>query len=169
MNIHKYLLPASLAATIHVALLWFLPVEPYARLIEIPLVGDPPPPKPPEVALPPEDRVASTEPVKSLSGGPTPPEIDEPLIRPLKEDFTLPADDRFKNPSRELKMVPEKFGPGDMTGIGEVGVSGAGIFTIEKLDRAPRATVQLPPEYPYAMKRSGTSGSVLVEFDVNAE
>jgi len=52
MNIHKYLLPASLAATIHVALLWFLPVEPYVRIIEIPLVGDPPPPKPPEVALP---------------------------------------------------------------------------------------------------------------------
>jgi len=56
-----------------------------------------------------------------------------------------------------------------MTGIGEIGVSGPDIFSIGKLDRAPRATVQLPPEYPYAMKHSGTNGSVLVEFDVNAE
>src|SRR5258708_39015533 len=43
------------------------------------------------------------------------------------------------------------------------------IFSPGDLDGAPRAKVQLPPEYPAAMRHNGTSGSVLVEFDVNAE
>ena len=33
----------------------------------------------------------------------------------------------------------------------------------------PRAKVQLPPDYPAAMRQSGVSGSVLVEFDVDRE
>ena len=40
MNIQKYILPASAAATVHVALLWFLPEESYTRIIGLPLVSE---------------------------------------------------------------------------------------------------------------------------------
>lgn len=167
MNIHKYLLPATVAATVHVALLWFLPEEPHTRAIAVPLPADPGPEKPVEEVRPPEDPVASTEPVKSLTGGPAPIELDEPLIAPLKDTITITVDEPITKPDRELRIAPKTFGPGDISGIGEVGLSGPGIFTIGKLDRVPRAKVQIPPDYPYAMKQSGANGSVVVEFDVD--
>jgi protein TonB len=170
MNIHRYLLPATIAATVHVALLWFLPGEDYVRIVAIRPVSqgevDPPIKNEP---VPVEEKSPEIAPVKTLAGGPTPPEIDEPPVSRLKDAITIPADERYNNPSRELKLVPEKFGPGDLEGIGEIGLSGPDIFTIDKLDHAPRAKVQLPPEYPPAMRHDSLGGSVLVEFDVNAE
>jgi protein TonB len=44
----------------------------------------------------------------------------------------------------------------------------ASIFDVRMLDGSPRAKVQIPPDYPYAMKQNGSSGSVTVEFDVDA-
>ena len=80
MNIQRYILPATVAATLHVALLWAIPDEEYVRLVPV-ILGpkDPPPPKTPEeVVMPPEEKPPDTKPVESLAGGPMPPEIPEP-------------------------------------------------------------------------------------------
>jgi periplasmic protein TonB len=169
MNMHKYLLPASIAATIHVALLWLLPEQPHIRTIEVPLVTDKPP-IPETVAEPPQEEEPKRDferDVKPVAGGPTPPEIPEIPVLPDKTDITIPVVERAKHPVRELNTVPKTFGPGDIEAIGEHGPRGPDIFTIGALDRVPRAKVQLPPDYPYAMKQAGTGGSVVVEFDVD--
>ncbi len=170
MNIYKYLLPASLAATVHVALLWFLPdgTRIVSRPIDVlpgctlPVVTNDPPP------LPPEKRDPDLEPVKTLSGGPTLPDIDEPPPSTTKPEFTVPSPVRPKGLETTLAHIPEIGGPGG-PGIGGIGPMNPGIFDVKSLDHAPRAKVQLPPEYPAAMQHAGMGGSVLVEFDVNAE
>jgi protein TonB len=168
MNIQKYLLPASMAATVHVALLWFLPEETYVpRPIEVLLAGPkPPPPDRPVISPDPETKPQDFEKaVRPLAGGPTPPEISETLMPLTKDAITIPMDERPKFDSKDLKLVPKTFGPGDLPAVGDVDMPD--IFSIKSLDRTPRAKAQMPPDYPYAMKQSGTSGSVLVEFDVD--
>lgn len=169
MNIHKYLLPASIAATMHVALLWLMPEQPYTRTIEVPL-GTAKPPIADPVAEPPREEEPGQgfeDVVKPIAGGPPPPEIPETPALPDKTDITLPVTEHPKHPARELATIPKTFGPGDIEAAGEPGPRGPGIFTIGALDRAPRAKVQIPPDYPYAMKQTGTGGSVVVEFDVD--
>ena len=169
MNIHKYLLPASIAATMHVALLWLMPEQPHTRIIEAPLVTETPPiPDPVAESAPDEEPERDLEDVaKPIAGGPPPPDIPETLQLPDKTDITFPVTERTKYPARELTTIPKVFGPGDIEAFGEDGPRGPGIFTIGALDRVPRAKVQVPPGYPPAMKQSGSGGSVLVEFDVD--
>lgn len=169
MNIHKYLLPASIAATVHVALLWLMPEEPYARIVEVPLVKERHPTPDPAWVQPPDEepKPDHENAVKPMAGGPTPPEIPELPTPPTKNAILIPVDERPRHPARELDVVPKAFGPGDIDAPGEPGLPGPGIFTIVALDRVPRAKVQIPPEYPYVMKQTGVSGSVLVEFDVD--
>jgi len=169
MNIHKYLLPASIAATMHVALLWLMPEQPHTRIIEAPLVTEKPP-IPDPVAEAPEDeepRRDFEEIVKPVAGGPPPPDIPEIPVRPDKTDIIIPVTARPKHPASELTTIPKTFGPDDIAALGEHGPRGPGIFKIGALDRVPRAKVQVPPDYPHAMKQSGAGGSVLVEFDVD--
>jgi periplasmic protein TonB len=169
MNIHKYLLPASIAATMHVALLWLMPEQLHTRIIAVPLVPEKPP-IPDPVAEPPQDEEPKRDfedIVKPMAGGPPPPVIPEITVLPDKTDITTPVTDNPKYPARELTSIPKTFGPGDIEAFGEHGPRGPGIFTIGALDRVPRAKGQIPPDYPYAMKQTGAGGSVLVEFDVD--
>ena len=168
---HKYLLPASLAATVHVALFWLMPEGTYTRqLIEKPLItpttrdGDP-------VVQPPEETPQRdfARAVQPLAGGPTPPEIDEPLPPPTKTDITLSVDERSKFPAKDMKIAPKHFGPGDIGEIGEVTRGKRGIFLPGDLDHVPNAKMQLPPDYPATMRQAGIGGSVVVAFEVNAE
>ena len=71
------------------------------------------------------------------------------------------------NPDRNARIIPAATGPGEFGGSGEIGRPG--IFSPADLDRVPNAKVQLPPDYPAAMRQNGVSGLVLVEFEVNAE
>jgi protein TonB len=169
MNIHKYLLPAAIAATVHVALLWLLPEQPHIRIIEVPLVSDKPPISDPVIESPPEEEPKRDfeGTVKPMAGGPPPPKIPEIPVLPDKADITIPAEESPKYPVRELITVPKTFGPGDIEATGERGPRGPDIFAIGALDRVPRAKVQIPPDYPYAMKQTGAGGSVMVEFDVD--
>lgn len=170
MNIHKYLLPASLAATVHVALLSVIPegihLQPPA-VIELPLL--PPIPKAPDdlVAMPPEERLVSAEPVKPLLGKPAPPTLDDVPPQKLPDDaFSMPVDNRPRPTERGITELPTTIG--SEVGVPEgIGMSRLEIFPPGALDRTPRAKVQIPPDYPYAMKQSGASGSVVVEFDVD--
>lgn len=168
MNIHKYLLPASIAATMHVALLWLMPEG--ARMVSrpvdllpgctLPVVTNDPPP------LPPEEQDPDVDPVKTLTGGPALPDLDEPAPPITKTEFSIPIQERPKGPETAFDRIPGIVGPGgpDTGGIGRIGPD---IFDIGKLDRVPRAKVQIPPDYPHAMKQTGTGGSVVVEFDVD--
>lgn len=168
MNIHKYLLPATLAATAHVVLFKLAPegTIPLAEaVVEVPIL--PPIPKTDESMRPPAEPVTDPEPVKALAGGPTPPQLPEQWSAPKPDDLTVPLVDHWKNTDRDVRLMPERIGPGD---IGVRGGGGPrGIISSVDLDRVPNAKVQLPPDYPVAMRQAGVSGSVLVEFDVNAE
>lgn len=168
MNIHKYLLPATLAATVHVVLFKLAPegTIPLAEtVVEAPIL--PPMPKTDELMLPPEEPMTNPEPVKALGGGPTPPQLPEQWSVPKPDDLSVPLADHWKNTDRDVRLITERIGLGDIGMRGEIGPRG--IFSPVDLDRVPTAKVQLPPDYPVAMRQSGLSGSVLVEFDVNAE
>lgn len=169
MNIHKYLLPASIAATMHVALLWLLPEQPHVRIIGLPLEAKRPPiPDPVSEPRPDEEIERDFEKaVQPMAGGPRPPEAPEIPVRPDRTAITFPVVDLPKHPARDLTTVPKTFGPGDIEAFGEHGPRGPDIFTIGDLDRVPRARVQIPPDYPHAKKQSGAGGSVLVGFDVD--
>lgn len=168
MNIHKYVIPASIAAAVHVALLWFLPDEPYVRMIEVPLVKTPERPdrpvQPPDEADQPE---TAAEPVKSLLGKPPPVAIDEPS--PGRIDtaiFTVPVSPSRPDIAVSTDRLPDVIG--DPNGVLNGGFRPpASIFDVRMLDGAPRAKVQIPPDYPHAMKQNGGGGTVVVEFDVD--
>ena len=170
MNIYKYLLPASLAATVHVALLWFLPAEDYIRVIAVPLKTEPPK-TPDPIMEPPEEKdpKARAEPVKPLLGKPAPPELEEAPITKLPDRAVeMPIDTRPRKIADKQTDLPTTIG--DINGVlNGIDTSRMHIFYPGDLDGAPRAKVQLPPEYPAAMRHDGMGGSVLVEFDVNAE
>lgn len=169
MNIHKYLLPASIAATVHVALFSLMPegTRPgTTTVIEVPI--GPPTPKPSDDAVTlPEERVPSTEPVKPLLGKPAPPALDEnPPARLPDDAFAMPVENRPRTFDRKITEIPATSGSD--VGVPEgIDLSRTAILSPDLLDRAPHAKVQLPPEYPHAMKQSGASGSVVVEFDVD--
>lgn len=170
MNIHKYLWPASIAATMHVALLWLLPDQPHIRIIEMPLKADPGPAKPSEdLPVSPEDpaeRESNPDPVKPLKGEPAPPELPEVPARLPDGLFTIPVERQPTKFDRNITGIPDKIGTED--GVpGGIDFSRRTIFSPDALDRVPNAKVRIPPDYPYAMKQSGTSGSVVVEFDVD--
>lgn len=169
MKIPQYLLPASLAATVHVALFWLMPEETHPRttaVVEIPLLP-PLPQTDPDSVTQPEERVINAVPVKLLAGGPTPPELPEELSPGKADDLPTLWIEHVMSPDRNVRIIPAVTGPGGFDVSGEIGRPG--VFSAVDLDRVPSAKVQLPPDYPAAMRQNGVSGSVLVEFDVNAE
>lgn len=166
MNIHKYVIPASIAAMVHVALLWFLPEEPYTPppvevTVKPPPIVDRPIEQPEEKPKP----EAFEKEVRPLAGGPAPMSLPEVTRLPDKNVITIPVEERPTSPVRDLKVVPPTSGIGEIPGIGDRDMEN--IFSPIHLDRVPRARVQIPPEYPYAMKNAGVSGSVTVQFDVD--
>jgi protein TonB len=168
MNIHKYLVPASIAATIHVALLWIAPESPIIRITEVPLANPPPISDP--IDLPPEepdDPTTASDPVKSLLGEPPPISLEEPPPGRIDTTmFTVPVEPARPEINVNRRALPAVIG--DPSGVlnGELRPPSS-IFRIDLLDGVPRAKVQIPPEYPHAMKQTGTSGTVVVEFDVD--
>jgi protein TonB len=168
MNIQKYLLPASLAATAHVALLWLMPEESYIRTIEVPLVSwkppvVDPPVEPPEVETKPDHE---TE-VKPVAGGSDRVELPEPAMPAKPEDIRITVPDKSVTVIMDRDRISPATGPGGPDLPGDW-TGGRTIIAAGLLDRVPSAKVQLPPDYPASMRHSGASGSVLVEFDVDA-
>jgi protein TonB len=166
MNIQKYLIPVSVAATVHVALFWFMPQESYTRLIEVPL-GKPPRPHAPveQPADEPEKPDRTSEEVKPLLGALAPVALDEPPLRLVETAFPMPVENIRPEVAVDTRNLPTIIGDplGDRNG--KLLPEGS-IFAVD-LDRTPRAKAQIPPEYPYAMKQAGASGTVTVEFAVD--
>ena len=168
MTIQNHILPASIAAAIHAALLWGwiqTPVPTHTTVIEVPL--PPLPPKPDDAVVPqPEEKSETTQPVQPLAGGPAPVTLEEHFVTPKPTDITIPVDERPRDFPHDIKIFPPRFGPGE-TGIDGPGSDPSRYFSPTQLDRIPRATVRQPPSYPAAMQQSGISGTVTVEFDVD--
>ncbi len=169
MNIQRFILPATIAATVHVALLWALPREEYVRLLPVDLgpVDPPPPPPEPVVEPPAPDITRELRPVQKTRGGPPPPELPENLPTLDKAVVTIPVDPRPGRMQTDIKRVPEISGPGEGGLEAPAGPVGPGVFTSLQLDRPPNARVRIPPDYPTALKHAGVTGSVLVEFTVD--
>jgi protein TonB len=169
MNIHKYLVPASVAATVHVALFLGLPAEDYVRFIAVPVTTEPLPSLPSDPPVPVEtDERPEVASVKSLLGEPPPIALDEPPIPLVSPSFTIPVETICTDVAVKTDKIPSVIG--DPTGVrdGEFRPSES-IFKVDFLDRTPRAKAQLPPDYPAEMRHHGRGGSVMVEFDVDTE
>ncbi|HTX65213.1 MAG TPA: TonB family protein [Opitutaceae bacterium] len=158
----KYLLPAAFAATVHAFVLFGL-------------TGKPPKP----VAPPTEDAIDSIpgelivalDPPPAESGEPDDPGPrggpagaptlrDIPVIHPFTDEF-------FTRPSAKID------GPGGVTAIpAGWNLPGPGGHTAEvidwrSLDHAPRARVQVAPDYPYEARSRKLAGTVVIEFVVD--
>lgn len=167
MNIHRFILPATIAAALHAALFWALPHEEYVRLIPVVLgPGDPPPPPPPEDPIPPRPagKTAADEPFRPVAGGPTPPELPDDIVMRKPDGPTIPLEPRPRGRIKAIAEIPVISGPGE---LGTPAGPALPAFTPGELDRVPAAKVRIAPEYPFAMKSGGIDGAVTVEFDVD--
>ncbi len=167
----RFGVPALVAATFHVALLFGIrpslptgigPIiaDPPVRLLPIPIDPITPPKADPEL---------TNEQVKPLEKpGPVKP-ITEDRSTVLRPDLPpTPFEPPTTRPPSVEKLIPQEWGDGS-TGKRSIGdPDGAPIFALDKLDAQPRAKVQVPPDYPFALRSAGIEGNAMIEFDVNA-
>lgn len=172
MNIQRFLLPATVAAAFHAAMFYAFP-EP----IKIPhfILTKPEPPapqKPPEsvelVDPPKAEETDVVKEVKPIPAGAERPELPDTILDHSRTDLTIP----FEN--RPMKLIPdsEKIGPlGTTDGIGpyQWNTPHQPVVIYTLLDKPPRATVRMPPDYPSTMKKDGVEGIVTIEFDVDVK
>jgi protein TonB len=132
----------------------------------VPLAKTPPPPERMKQPADEPDDPATIDEVKPLLGAPAPVSLDEPPVPPVETSFPMPVENSHPEVTISNHIVPPVIGDPAGDPKGKFRPEGS-IFDVPFLDHKPHAKVQIPPEYPYAMKQSGTSGSVLVEFDVD--
>ncbi|MBA4138393.1 MAG: hypothetical protein C0518_13875 [Opitutus sp.] len=166
----RFTVPAFIAATFHVVLLFAL------NLPARPPISDDPPgrvvlrPFPKELLIPPVSDAPSeaTAPVQALKPGPVRP-VTEDRSTPTPTEISLNPVDAPAAPAVpvDLTTIP-RDGWGDGTPGKPTGAPlGAPIFKLDDLDRTPRAKMQPAPEYPLALRQAAIEGQVLVEFDVD--
>lgn len=169
-NIQRFKLPVMIAAGLHGALLFSLPPGPIATVTAAP----------PTPVLPPIPKILEmTQPDPAAadagSGGAGEPvaSLPEPVAKlPDQASITIPSvtRDPLKTLRPDMNTLPRNIGtegapwgdPGD--GIGK-----PPIFDTRSLDRTPRAIAQPSPDYPAGLRHEGVTGTVTVEFVVNAE
>jgi protein TonB len=166
MNIKRHVLPASVAAVLHTALLLLVPSMPAPAIFMTPH-APPPAPHPPDNPpfVPPAD---DDDPVVSptqCQRGSQRPEIPDPPIDPMNHtEFRVDVQPVIFRPSPLAPPGPP--GPPDGV-INGIAAEHAFVSAID-LDRTPRPTAQIPPDYPSALRQAGIGGEVLVEFSVDA-
>ena len=164
MNTERYLWPVIIAAGLHGALLLSFSGK---AVVELPpKITDKPWEPPPRDPVPVDLTDPETGSISETAGGPAPlprsPDIPQPPTPEIR--FTVPVTERF-TPINPVKNLPRDMG--DLRGPGDGPGSFPSVPDIRSLDRVPRATVRPVPSYPDAMRKSGTSGSVTVEFVVD--
>jgi len=167
MKITRFILPASIAAAIHAALLLAVPKLPAPAVITAhhvrierhpPKPVDEPPPEPP-ADLPRADQVAPVKHGTEAAVLPEPVVDRDPARVPIEVQRTV------FHPRPDAPPGP----PGLPTGTGtEITSFPPTILAVDGLDRIPRTTAQIPPNYPAAMRSAGIGGEVLVEFTVDS-
>lgn len=171
MNIPNYKWSAFAAASLHGALFLLAPNTPPVVItpptIEIPFPPVQPVPEP--AIVDPADNPSDAHDPKS-SGGPAVAELPEDPFPPKIENGLTQKPQPYERPA--IKPISETLvnfhgESGDGTGTGGPRIEG-GPISITQLDRIPRATVQPSPRYPDSLKKDGVTGSVTVEFYVDA-
>lgn len=169
----RFGVPVCLAAAIHAVLLFaFVPAT---RSIDFPPPVELPRPRPfpeglIEILRPPADPApTNAATVKPLGGGPTAPVLPDDVTGPRNPWIEMPHEPaRPSTPHRNLTVVPGgPGGPGELVGPGTWGPPATPVFGIDRLDRTPRAVAQPAPDYPFALRQSGVTGQVFVEFEVD--
>lgn len=173
MTNQRYVTPAVVAAALHVAFLFGVNPDCPEIVISTP-VRKPPKPEYMKVPLeelpPPEVRNAETKvaEVKPMRGDPPPPELPPPPARPERSDFTSEDTPRVIMATYSGPKIPAMVGvpDGDPRGRSDW-TNMPSIAGVGDLDKMPRAKVQIAPDYPFELKRTGVEGSVLIEFEVD--
>ncbi len=167
----RFGVPALVAATFHVALLFG--IRPSLPTGIGPIIADPPVkllPIPIDPITPPKaDPELTNEQVKPLEKpGPVKP-LTEDHSTMLRPDLPpTPFDPPTTRPPSPGKLIPQEWGDGSTGKRSLGGPDGAPIFSPTQLDAQPRAKVQVPPDYPFALRSAGIEGNAMIEFDVNA-
>lgn len=166
MNIERYKWPVIVAASLHGALFFSTPDKlngftkpskpeaPYLKPIPTDII---------EVAPPDIDARAEGLPAK---GGPANAELPDIVALPDATRFTMPPVDHVI--TERITTTIDPFNGHDGNEIGSPNI-GNPFVSARSLDRQPRATAQISPDYPSSMRQQGIIGSVTVEFDVNTE
>jgi periplasmic protein TonB len=160
----KYVLPTSLAVTLHAFLLFGVPGKPPALATPAPeaMVIGPISPRLIEVPLEPPPRASDDERAVDPGGGAPSLGDDIPVVHPFPDAFFIRPTTRIDGPGRVTAI------PVDWNRAGSGG-AGSRIEVIDPrfLDHEPRARVQPAPDYPYDARRAGLDGTVVVEFLVD--
>ena len=132
-------------------------VEEKAPAIEI---TEPPKVEPDEPE--PVDTVASDEPVKPMDFAP-PTQTDMPQLvtdTSFVQKIQPPPPENVKVSSSMMAIPANR----DMSQF-----KGMQVFDLASLDQQPVPRVRTPPQYPFEMRRSGTTGEVMVDFIVDPD
>jgi protein TonB len=163
-----FALPITLAAALHAGLLFgYRPAHVTATedATRISTVSKPMPPI--EVALnPPEPESNPNEPVASKGSSdterPTAPELP-PTDASDRITVDLPPVTHSVTTDIKMDLRP----PGIPDGSDNAGDLSNALTTARQLDNPPRTRLQTPPLYPAEARRTGISGTVMVEFTVD--
>ena len=165
MNILRYKWSAVVAAGLHGAL--FLG-SPHARMIPDPkVIAEPLPPLPTEILQVEDPATREDSDNTPAASSPVMPEIPETPPPPVADRtiFTMPVQENAPSIRVDTKLIFHHEGTDGPVQTGRIN---SDPFSLPKdLDRIPRATAQMAPDYPSAMRQSGEAGSVTVEFDVD--
>jgi protein TonB len=169
MNIQRYKWPVIVAAGLHGAL--FLSTPDSSRghirnaetkppvLHEIPIDDFFP--------IPPDEESSSNDsPAAGSVAVATLPENFAPLTN--KAEFVTLAIDHphVESPTGTLKGY---LGGPEGPSVGAISSNPSSVVDLSRLDKHPRATAQISPDYPASMRHDGIAGSVTVAFEVNKE
>jgi protein TonB len=162
----KFILPASLALTVHAFLLFGLPGK--TPVLVSPDKTEPKPPEGPVIPLDPAEPVRvvgeesdlGTESKRSENPAPRSPDI--PVRDPRPDEFVIPPLPPVRR-GTEIDRIPSDW----VSQRDPIGNVGPRVVSWTDLDRVPRARVQPAPSYPYEMRDKGMEGTVVVEFLVD--
>ena len=172
MNIQRFVLPATVAAALHAVLLCAIPDT--IRLPKFILAERPPktinlPEEQPLIIEPTKAEIADvSNEVKTLVAGEPRPELPNDLLDQGPKELSIPFENHPVKISTDMKKVGP---PGEMGGIGrgDWSKNPPSIKSPDQLDKVPRATVRMPPNYPTALRQDGIEGVVMVEFVVDVK
>jgi len=167
MNIQRFKWPVMVAAGLHGALFLSLPhtsigiTKPTAEPTGCTLGQKDDP-----IEMPASEGEFSKERILS-GGGRTLPELpDAPVALPDHAVFKVDVE-QPKPATTGIRDLAGCDGRPAGPGLTWDGIQGTTIVSRNLLDREPRATVQLSPDYPPRLRQDGLGGSVTVEFVVD--
>jgi protein TonB len=126
----------------------FAPMEKPPTIVTISI-----PPDPPEVI---DEADARPKSLIDLQ----PPALPDSPVKPEPTQFTIPIEPPHVDTDVRMMTIPQTRGDGGL---------GARAWNLSQLDQSPVPTFQAKPVYPEAMKRTGLTGEVLVDFIVDPE